>query len=70
MPSFYPPRRTLMGPGPSDVHPRVTAAMARDTIGHLDPEFIRLMDEVKALLQYAFQTKNEMTFPVSAPGSA
>jgi len=70
MPPFYPPRRTLMGPGPSDVHPRVTAALARDTIGHLDPEFIRLMDEVKALLQYAFQTKNEMTFPVSAPGSA
>ena len=70
MPSFYPPRRTLMGPGPSDVHPRVTAAMARDTIGHLDPEFIRLMDEVKTLLQYAFQTKNEMTFPISAPGSA
>ena len=70
MSSFYPPRRTLMGPGPSDVHPRVTAAMARDTIGHLDPEFIRLMDEVKGLLQYAFQTENEMTFPVSAPGSA
>ena len=70
MSSFYPPRRTLMGPGPSDVHPRVTAAMARGTIGHLDPEFIRLMDEVKGLLQYAFQTKNEMTFPMSAPGSA
>lgn len=59
-----------MGPGPSDVPPRVLAAMARPTIGHLDPEFIRMMDEVKALLQYAFQTKNETTFPVSAPGSA
>lgn len=70
MPSFYPPQRTLMGPGPSDVNPRVLAALARPTIGHLDPEFIRMMDQVKGLLQYAFQTKNEMTLPVSAPGSA
>src|SRR3972149_6768293 len=68
--SFYPPQRTLMGPGPSDLNPRVLAALSRPTIGHLDPEFIRMMDEVKALLQYAFQTKNEVTFPVSAPGSA
>jgi alanine-glyoxylate transaminase/serine-glyoxylate transaminase/serine-pyruvate transaminase len=59
-----------MGPGPSDVSPRVLAALAQPTIGHLDPEFIRLMDETKVLLQYAFQTKNQMTFPVSAPGSA
>lgn len=70
MVSFNPPVRTLMGPGPSDIHPRVLQALSRPTIGHLDPEFIRLMDEVKELLQYAFQTKNEMTFPVSAPGSA
>ncbi len=68
--SFHPPTRTLMGPGPSDVHPRVLSALARPTIGHLDPEFIRLMDEVKGLLQYAFQTDNELTLPVSAPGSA
>lgn len=68
--SFYPPRRILMGPGPSDVDPRVLAAMARPTIGHLDPDFIRMMDEVKELLQYAFQTRNAVTFPVSAPGSA
>jgi len=68
--SFNPPVRTLMGPGPSDIHPRVLAAMSRPTIGHLDPEFIRMMDEVKALLQYAFQTKNPLTMPVSAPGSA
>jgi len=68
--SFNPPVRTLMGPGPSDVHPRVTAAMARPTIGHLDPAFVGMMDEVKAMLQYAFQTKNELTIPVSAPGSA
>jgi alanine-glyoxylate transaminase/serine-glyoxylate transaminase/serine-pyruvate transaminase len=48
----------------------VLEALAQPTIGHLDPEFIRLMDEVKTLLQYAFKTKNSMTFPVSAPGSA
>ncbi len=70
MPAFTAPLRTLMGPGPSDVSPRVLAALAQPTIGHLDPEFIRLMDETKVLLQYAFQTKNQMTFPVSAPGSA
>ena len=68
--SFNPPVRTLMGPGPSDVHPRVASAMARPTIGHLDPAFVGMMDEVKAMLQYAFQTQNELTIPVSAPGSA
>jgi len=68
--SFQPPVRTLMGPGPSDVHPRILSALARPTIGHLDPEFIGMMDEVKTMLQYAFQTKNQLTIPVSAPGSA
>lgn len=68
--SFYPPQRTLMGPGPSDVSPRVLAALARPTIGHLDPRFLQLMDEIKALLQYAFQTENALTLPISAPGSA
>ncbi len=68
--SFNPPVRTLMGPGPSDVHPRVTGAMARPCIGHLDPAFVGMMDEVKTMLQYAFQTKNQLTIPVSAPGSA
>ncbi len=68
--SFKPTPRTLMGPGPSDVSPRVLEALARPTIGHLDPEFIGMMDEMKQLLQYVFQTKNELTFPVSAPGSA
>jgi len=68
--SFLPPVRTLMGPGPSDVHPRILSALARPTIGHLDPLFVGMMDEVKGLLQYAFQTKNELTIPVSAPGSA
>jgi alanine-glyoxylate transaminase/serine-glyoxylate transaminase/serine-pyruvate transaminase len=52
------------------VAPRVLAALARPTIGHLDPLFVRLMDEIKELLQYAFQTHNELTLPVSAPGSA
>lgn len=68
--SFHPPRRTLMGPGPSDVNPRISEALSRPTIGHLDPKFIELMDEIKALLQFAFQTNNELTLPISAPGSA
>ncbi|HQU16439.1 MAG: alanine--glyoxylate aminotransferase [Chromatiales bacterium 21-64-14] len=68
--SFHPPQRTLMGPGPSDVPPRILEAMARPTIGHLDPAFVEMMDEVKELLRYAFQTRNALTMPVSAPGSA
>lgn len=68
--SFHPPVRTLMGPGPSDVNPRILEAMARPTIGHLDPAFVGLMDEIKHLLQYALQTGNQLTLPVSAPGSA
>jgi alanine-glyoxylate transaminase/serine-glyoxylate transaminase/serine-pyruvate transaminase len=68
--SFHPPRRTLMGPGPSDVSDRVLQAMARPTVGHLDPSFVGMMDETKQLLQYVFQTQNELTFAVSAPGSA
>lgn len=68
--SFYPPRRTLMGPGPSDIHPRVLLAMARPTIGHLDPEFIRMMDEIKEMLKIAFHTNNALTLPISAPGSS
>jgi alanine-glyoxylate transaminase/serine-glyoxylate transaminase/serine-pyruvate transaminase len=67
--SFNPPVRRLMGPGPSDVHPRVLGAMARPTIGHLDPEFSRMMEEVKEMLRYAFKTKNALTIPVSGPGS-
>lgn len=68
--SFYPPSRTLMGPGPSDVSPRVLSAMAKNTIGHLDPRFIEMMDEVKVMLKQVFNTKNELTMPISAPGSA
>ena len=67
---FEPPRRILMGPGPSDVHPRVLQAMARPTIGHLDPRFVALMDEVKVLLRHVMRTENPLTFPISAPGSA
>ncbi len=58
-----------MGPGPSDVHPRVLAATAQPTIGHLDPAFVAMMDEVKELLRYAFRTTNELTIPISGPGS-
>lgn len=68
--SFVAPTRVLMGPGPSDVHPRVLAAMAQPTIGHLDPAFIGLMDDIKRLLQLTFRTQNELTMPVSGPGSA
>ena len=68
--SFEPPRRVLMGPGPSDVSERVLSALARPTIGHLDPVFVSFMDELKELLRFAFITKNELTFPVSGPGTA
>lgn len=68
--SFNPPRRILMGPGPSDISPEVLSALSRPAIGHLDPLFVGMMDELKALLQYAFQTKNEFTIAISAPGSA
>lgn len=68
--SFAPPARVLMGPGPSDVPERVLAAMARPTIGHLDPAFVGLMEEIKELLRYAFRTSNELTMPVSGPGTA
>ena len=68
--SFHPTPRTLMGPGPSDVHPRVLGAMGKATIGHLDPEFVRLMEEIKDLMRYTFRTSNPLTLPLSAPGSA
>lgn len=68
--AFIPPQRTLMGPGPSDVPERILDAMRRPTIGHLDPSFQEMMEEIKSLLRYGFQTENPLTFPVSAPGSA
>ena len=70
MKPFIPPTRILMGPGPSDVHPRILDAMSRPTIGHLDSAFIDMMDEIKEMLKYAFKTDNELTMPISAPGSA
>jgi len=68
--SFHPPRRILMGPGPSDISADVLSALSRPIVGHLDPLFVSMMDEVKSLLQYTFQTKNEFTIALSAPGSA
>ncbi|MCG6870698.1 MAG: alanine--glyoxylate aminotransferase family protein [Gammaproteobacteria bacterium] len=68
--SFHAGQRILMGPGPSDVPSRVLQAMARPTLGHLDPQFAGMMDDLKGLLRYAFMTANPMTFPVSGPGSA
>ena len=64
------PQRILMGPGPSNVAPRVLAAMAQSTIGHLDPRFTALMDETMGLLRHVFRTTNALTFPISATGSA
>jgi alanine-glyoxylate transaminase/serine-glyoxylate transaminase/serine-pyruvate transaminase len=65
-----PPDRTLMGPGPSDVHPRVLKAMSTPLVGHLDPSFVEIMDEVQELLRYTFRTDNQWTIPVSGTGSA
>ncbi|HNH35017.1 MAG TPA: alanine--glyoxylate aminotransferase family protein [Rhodocyclaceae bacterium] len=67
--SFHPPLRTLMGPGPSEMHPRVIAAMGQPVVGYLDPIFVGMMEELKELLRYAYQTRNPLTFPVSGPGS-
>src|ERR1700719_2135202 len=68
--SFVPPLRVLLGPGPSDVPPRVLSAMGAPTIGHLDPEYLRLMDETRQMLRDVFRTQNEMTLAVSGTGSA
>ncbi|HEY7911995.1 MAG TPA: alanine--glyoxylate aminotransferase family protein [Blastocatellia bacterium] len=68
--AFEPPRRILLGPGPSPVDDRVLRAMAAPLLGHLDPEFLRCMDDIQSLLRYAFETNNRVTIPVSATGSA
>lgn len=65
-----PSPRILLGPGPSNVHTRVLKAMSTPLVGHLDPEFLRLMEETKALLRFVFQTKNTLTLPISGTGSA
>ncbi|HYL98415.1 MAG TPA: alanine--glyoxylate aminotransferase family protein, partial [Blastocatellia bacterium] len=66
---FQPPRRLLLGPGPSPVDERVLQAMAGPVVGHLDPAFLKCMDDIKEMLRYAFQTGNKMTFPISGTGS-
>lgn len=70
MASFHPPQVLLLGPGPSPVPQRILDALARPTIGHLDPRFVGMMDEVKDLLRGAFRTTNALTVAISAPGSA
>jgi alanine-glyoxylate transaminase/serine-glyoxylate transaminase/serine-pyruvate transaminase len=67
---FAAPRRLLLGPGPSDAHPRVLRALAEPLVGHLDPAFLALMDDVKRMLREVFRTENELTFAVSGTGSA
>jgi alanine-glyoxylate transaminase / serine-glyoxylate transaminase / serine-pyruvate transaminase len=67
---FNPPRRLLLGPGPSPVDDRVLAAMAAPLLGHLDPLFLQCMDDVQSLLRYVFETENRVTIPISATGSA
>ncbi|MDP6153153.1 MAG: alanine--glyoxylate aminotransferase family protein [Phycisphaeraceae bacterium] len=68
--AFNPPQRILMGPGPSDVDPRVLRALGAPTIGHLDSEYLRVMDETGELLRHVFQTRNQMTLAASGTGSA
>src|SRR5260370_3696982 len=65
---FQPPKRVLLGPGPSPVDDRVLSAMAAPVLGHLDPLFLRCMDDVQALLRYVFETENRGTIPISATG--
>ena len=61
-PELHPPVRFLMGPGPSDIHPRVLQAMAKGTVGHLDPYYLSLMDSLQAMLRRVFRTENRMDF--------
>jgi alanine-glyoxylate transaminase/serine-glyoxylate transaminase/serine-pyruvate transaminase len=69
-PELKPPARVLLGPGPSNVNPRVLKAMLTPLLGHLDPDFIKVMEHVKTLLRFVFRTSNEITFPISGTGSA
>lgn len=68
--SVAPPRRILMGPGPSDIPSRVLLAMAAPTVGHLDPYFLKIMDETQTMLRQVFSTQNKLTLAVSGTGSA
>ena len=70
MREFHPPRRILLGPGPSDADPRVLTALSAQLIGHLDPEFLKVMDDIQSSLRSVFQTQNRLTIPISGTGSA
>ncbi|HXF75231.1 MAG TPA: alanine--glyoxylate aminotransferase family protein [Methylomirabilota bacterium] len=69
-PKANPPVRTLLGPGPSPVNPRVLQALALPVVGHLDPKFLEIMDQSMAMLREVFQTKNRLALPMSGTGSA
>ncbi len=69
-PVLNPPVRILMGPGPSDIHPRVLQAIGKPTVGHLDPYYLELMNQMRVMMQGVFRTKNEMTLAISGTGSA
>src|SRR6187402_3134207 len=69
-PELHPPVRTLMGPGPSDTHPRVLQALAKGTVGHLDPYYLEVMNGLQEMLRGLFRTKNPMTMAISGTGSA
>ena len=70
VPELAPPQRLLLGPGPSMVHPRVLRAMATPLLGHLDPKFLEIMNEVQAMLRAVFRTQNPFTIAISGTGSA
>ena len=69
-PPLAPPIRVLLGPGPSDIHPRVLQALAASTVGHLDPYYLSLMNGMQEMLRQLFRTRNEMTMAISGTGSA
>jgi Serine-pyruvate aminotransferase/archaeal aspartate aminotransferase len=68
--SFQTPERRLLGAGPTNLYPEISKSLTKPEVGHLDPKFVEMMDEVKSMLRYLFQTKNEFTIAISAPGSA
>jgi alanine-glyoxylate transaminase / serine-glyoxylate transaminase / serine-pyruvate transaminase len=68
--ALFPPRKLLLGPGPSNVSDRVLAALSMPTLGHLDPDFLQIVEDCKVMLRQVFGTRNEVTFPVSGTGSA
>ena len=70
MREFHPPQRILLGPGPSDADPRVLTALSAPLLGHLDPEFLKVMDDIQSSLRSVFQTQNRLTIPISGTGSA